>query len=519
MKAIRSSTGLFVIVLLAAAGFVLLYIPPQIVEQYRRVESWGTGWVIAYFTLVGLGAVLLLGSAGWVVMQVWRATRRKRRRAAQRQKNPSELASSEQNAEIQTNLDSIFQLQDDPAIADDIRQHLSPMLRDFTDKQESQELEIVVFGTISSGKSALLNALAGRDVFQTDLKGGTTVTRNEIPWPGLDRVTLVDTPGLGEVDGAERAAIAADAAHDADLVLLVVDGPLRASEHHLLERLGQMEKRLIVCLNKQDWYDARERQALKGQLAEQLQPLVVADDIVAVQSQTVKRRRVRVQADGREIEEEVDVPPDIGALADRMLHVLQRDGRSLLLANLLLQSRGLVNEARRRVQETLDQQAWSLINKYAWGAGGAAALSPLPLLDVAAGGAITTKMVLDLARVYRQDIDLDAAVKLLGQLGKNLIAILGVSAATPIVVSTIATLLRAVPGAGTLAGGILQGLVQALITRWIGAVFVEYFKAEMQTTPAGLAEIAREQWKKLTTVHELRQLLLTARQGLTGGDK
>ena len=80
-------------------------------------------------------------------------------------------------------------------------------------------------------------------------------------------------------------------------------------------------------------------------------------------------------------------------------------------------------------------------------------------------------MVVDLAHVYRQDIDIDAAVKLLGELGKNLLAILGVSAATPAVASVVASLLKSVPGAGTIAGGLLQGIVQALITRWIGAVF------------------------------------------------
>ncbi|MFO0903350.1 MAG: DUF697 domain-containing protein [Pirellulales bacterium] len=515
MKPWRTSTGLYGLVLLAAVGFLLVYIPPKIVDQYRQIEDCGRPWVIGYFVLVGGGAALLASITGSIAFRIWNATRRKKQRVEQRRRNPSELGQGEQQDEIQTNLDSIFQLQDDPAIADDIKRHLQPMLRDFQEKRESQELEIVVFGTISSGKSSLLNALAGRDVFQTDPKGGTTVTRNEIPWPGLDRVTLVDTPGLGEVDGAERAAIAAAAAKDADLVLLVVDGPLRASEFHLLEQLGLMEKRIVVCLNKQDWYDERERASLLGQIADQLKSILAAEDIVGVQSQTAKRRRVRVLADGSEREEEVEVPPDISALAVRMLSLLQRDGTNLLLANLLLQSRGLVNEARRRVEESLDKQAWELIDKYMWGAGGAAALSPLPLLDIAAGGAITTKMVLDLARVYRQDIDLDAAVKLLGQLGKNLVAILGVSAATPIIASSIATLLRTVPGAGTLAGGILQGLVQALITRWIGAVFIEYFKNEMKTSPAGLAEVAREQWKKLTTVQELRNLVAAARGVLT----
>ena len=70
-------------------------------------------------------------------------------------------------------------------------------------------------------------------------------------------MVLVDTPGLAEVRGEVRAAEAADAAKNADLVLFVVDGPLKSYESELLEALAAMEKRIVVCLNKEDWYDAR----------------------------------------------------------------------------------------------------------------------------------------------------------------------------------------------------------------------------------------------------------------------
>ena len=149
-----------------------------------------------------------------------------------------------------------------------------------------------------------------------------------------------------------------------------------------------------------------------------------------------------------------------------------------------------------------------------WGAGGAAALSPLPLLDLAAGGAVTIKMVVELAKVYRQDVDFDVAVNLLGQLGKNLLGILGVGAATPAVTSAVASLLKTVPGARTLGGGVLQGLVQALITRWIGSVFIQYFKHEMQQPEGGLVGLARRQWQQMTTAAELKKLLLAAKDKL-----
>ncbi|MCA9219910.1 MAG: YcjF family protein, partial [Planctomycetales bacterium] len=236
-----------------------------------------------------------------------------------------------------------------------------------------------------------------------------------------------------------------------------------------------------------------------------------SDDVVAVRAEPVDRTRIRLTADGQEIKETVAAPADIRALADRMLSVVRRDGRDLLMANLLLQSRGLVEDARREVRESLDRRAREIVDRYMWSAGGAAALSPLPLLDLAAGGAITTKMVLDLAKVYRQEVDVNTVVQLLAQLGKNLIAILGVSAATPAITSAIATMLKTIPGAGTIAGGVLQGTVQALVTRWIGAVFMEYFRNEMQQPEGGLSGLARREWDRVTSVAELRKLVRSAR--------
>jgi uncharacterized protein (DUF697 family) len=157
------------------------------------------------------------------------------------------------------------------------------------------------------------------------------------------------------------------------------------------------------------------------------------------------------------------------------------------------------------------------VDKYTWGAGGAAAVSPFPLVDLAAGCAISSKMVLDLAHVYRQKMTAESAVQLLGQMGKQLIGVLGVSVATPAVTSAVASLLKTIPGAGTIAGGALQGLTVALITRWIGAVFIGYFQAEMKLPPGGLANLARREWQKLTSPAELLKFVQQARSRLRGG--
>lgn len=516
MKTNRTTTGLLLIVVLAGLGAMLLFIPPKIAAIFGSLPENAPPWVVyLYAGLVGTGAVLLLGTTVTILWRLWSRTKRKQARHARRVKNPSELTREQREYEVDENLTAVDDLQAELELDDRLRRELDPLAHKIAEKRESRQLEIVAFGAISSGKSSLLNALAGKDVFVTDLKGGTTAQRNEIPWPGNDRVMLVDTPGLGEVDGASRGSVSAGAAKDADLVLLVVDGPLREWEFELLKQLGDMEKRVLICLNKEDWYDAQERESLLGQIRRQVKEHVGAEDIVTVRSQVTQRPRIRVLSDGAEIEEMVDVPIDISALADRMMKVVKRDGHDLLLANLLLQSRGLVDEARRRVEASLDRRAWETVERYMWGAGGAAALIPFPIVDLVAGCAISTKMVMDLGRVYRQDIDLDAAVTLVGQLAKNLISILGVSAATPIVAPVVASLLKTVPGVGTLAGQFLQGIVQALITRWIGAVFITYFRNEMKQPEGGLAALARKEWEKLTTMDELRKLVRDARTHLS----
>jgi len=286
------------IIAAACLGLALILIPGWIISNYKAINAFGSWFGIAYMVAVGLGAILLLGSIGWTTWKLYGASVAKRIKRERRNRNPSELSQSQQDYEIEENLRQVDELRDRAGNDPELAGQLDPLIREIEYKRETQELEIVAFGTISSGKSSVLNLLAGQEVFQTDIIGGTTVNRNEIPWPTDDKVTLVDTPGLGEVDGADHVAIAAESAKDADLVLVVVDGPLRQSEHDLLDQLGKMEKRVIICMNKADWYSDEDREKLRGQIQSQTADFVEDDDVVAIQAQESSRTRHRVLADG-----------------------------------------------------------------------------------------------------------------------------------------------------------------------------------------------------------------------------
>ena len=511
----NSLTGVFLIAGAALLGVGLFLLPGWVIDNYERFNRLGPGFGVAYLVVIGIAGALVLGSIGWTLWTLWGRSLSKKLRRARRDKNPSELSSDQQQKEIEENLELVGQMRDaDGNVL--IRGELDPLVRDLEAKREGATIEIVVFGTISSGKSSVLNNLAGEDVFQTDVRGGTTISRNEIPWPGIDRVFLVDTPGLGEVDGEKHVLIAADSARDADLILLVVDGPLRESEFRLLEKLGQMEKRVIVCLNKSDWYSDQDRDKLLGQIRRQLDQYVREADVVAIRAEQSTRTRQRVMADGSQTSEQVDIPADIEPLALRMLDVVKRERKNLLLANVLLQSRGLVEKARDKVKQNLDDRAHSLVNKYMWGAGGLAAASPWPVVDLFAGCAVSTKMIVDLAEIYHQQVDMETAGKWLGEMAKNLVSVVGVSGASVGVAAVVSSLVKSVPMAGWVAGAALQGIVQALITKWIGYTFVQYFRDEMRTPEGGLAALARRQWQEITRLDELRKLVQVARGKMKG---
>ncbi len=67
--------------------------------------------------------------------------------------------------------------EEERALADELRQ-----LRDLGQKLEENTIEIAAFGMVGRGKSSVLNALLGREVFQAGSTHGTTVAKAAQRW-------------------------------------------------------------------------------------------------------------------------------------------------------------------------------------------------------------------------------------------------------------------------------------------------------------------------------------------------
>ncbi|HMH66680.1 MAG TPA: GTPase, partial [Pinirhizobacter sp.] len=72
---------------------------------------------------------------------------------------------------------SLQELLDDPGIPPALRQELAAdfaRIASMLDKLQRDELHVAVFGRVSAGKSALGNALLGRQAFEVGVLHGTT---------------------------------------------------------------------------------------------------------------------------------------------------------------------------------------------------------------------------------------------------------------------------------------------------------------------------------------------------------
>jgi GTP-binding protein Era len=234
-------------------------------------------------------------------------------------------------------------------------------LQALLDKLEAEVIHIAAFGLVGRGKSSLLNALLGEPVFATGPTHGTTRTQQVAAWnicwgtrPPCSflssasvqsvqvshwqgsRLELIDTPGLDEVDGEERARLAQEVAQRADLILFVVCGDLTRVEFEALATLREAGKPMLLVFNKIDQYPEADRQAIYDKIRnERVRQLLSPDEVVMVAASPRVPRLVQ-KPDGSFGVEMESGPPQVDALRLKILEVLQREGRSLLALNALL---------------------------------------------------------------------------------------------------------------------------------------------------------------------------------------
>ena len=311
-------------------------------------------------------------------------------------------------------------------------------LTEMLEKLECSLVQIVAFGMVGRGKSSLLNALIGKNIFKTGPLHGVTQTIDAAHWKlqedeqikglqtvalsgwGQSQIQLIDTPGIDEVDGESREMLAHDMAKQVDLILFVISGDMTKVEFEALSRLRSVGKPIILIFNKIDQYPEIDRLAIYEKIRdERVKELLSPDEIVMVAAAPLITE-ISQDEQGNLKQKRSRGKPKIESLKLKILEILHREGKSLVALNTMLYADEVNEQIVARKLEIREKAANQLIYKAVMIKAMAIALNPVTVVDLFTGAVVDVAMILSLSRLYGIAMTQQAAISLLQKIGVSM---------------------------------------------------------------------------------------------------
>ena len=482
---------------LAFAGLALVGVVLQALNQLLwQLSYWLPGWLLTPLLLLLVGAVGLAAvQVGWPWWQAWRSGSRSGSGGASPLPPANRREAARRNLEaIDRTLERVRDAVEREALREE-RQRMETEL-------ERGDLVIVVFGCGSSGKTSLIRALLRELVGEVGAAMGSTreTHRYRLRLQGLERaVILEDTPGILEAgeEGRERETLARGQAVRADLLLLVVDGDLRASEQEVFTALASLGKRLLLVLNKCDLRGEQEEQRLLALLRRRCTGRIAPEDVIPA---SASPQSVPMPG-GRPLQP----PPEIEVLLRRIATVLRQDGEELIADNLLLQCRRLGEASRELLDRQRRTDAEAIVDRYAWIGAGVLLATPLPGLDLLGTAAVNAQMVVEIGRVYGITLSRAAAQELAVSVGRTLAGLGLIKGGAALLSAALSLNLPAL-----LVSRALQAVSGAWLTRVAGRSFLTYFQQDQDWGDGGMQEVLQREYELNRREGALRSFLAAA---------
>jgi GTP-binding protein Era len=284
-----------------------------------------------------------------------------------------------------------------------------------SEKLQHSEIHIAAFGRVGTGKSSILNALLGREVFSTSPLHGETQLQQSSHWDSFnsDHVVLIDTPGIDELEGEAREELARSVARISDIVLMVSEGDLTETELNAVRSLAKRKRPLLLVLNKSDRYSKSEIQSLLTHLRERCAPFIESDNILTACADPRPEPVIRIDEAGNEKRTNRPRSPDISKLKARLWGILEKEGKTLAALNAALFTSELDARIAGKIVLARKTVAEKIIRNYCLAKGLVVAVNPIPAADLLAAAGTDVAMVVHLGNVYGFQLSRREASKLL----------------------------------------------------------------------------------------------------------
>ncbi|MEA5516526.1 YcjF family protein [Nodularia sp. UHCC 0506] len=325
---------------------------------------------------------------------------------------------------------------------------------------DRQEIKLAVTGGKSVGKSTLIQVLESSSWQETQPK-----------------VTFSETPPLFREAGDNSDTAVLTEIQQSDFVLFLTNGDLTDSEFQTLQQLKAANQPAILVFNKQDQYLVDERASVLLSLKQR-----IAENVVATAASPIAIKVRKHEADGT-VQEWMEQPAaDIQQLTQQLSAVLTQQRQQLVWTKTLRTANLLKAEAKNWLNETRCDRATPIIEQYQWITAAAAFANPVPALDILATAAINAQMVIDLGNIYQQKFSWEQAQTVAGTMGSLMLKLGLVELSTKAVSIVLKT-----NTVTFVAGGVVQGVSAAYLTRVAGLSLVEYFAQQEIALDSGNA--------------------------------
>ncbi len=318
-----------------------------------------------------------------------------------------------------------------------------------------------------------------RDTFQIVITGGKSVGKTRLKAAlTLSSNNLIETPALYQND-SDSAAIE-NTVIPCEIAIFVVNGDLTDSEYQTIKKWSQLQQKILLVFNKQDHYSSEQQAVILKQLKTRLSDVIPEADIISTTAAPAPIKVRKFKRDNTREEWEETSEPQIETLGTRLQTLLSEEKQTLLYQSTWRKTYLLKQEAKAILNEIRRQRAMPYIEQYQWVAAGAAFANPVSSLDLLATAAINAQLVFDLGKLYQPQFSWQQAQTVAGTLGKQMVQLGLVEFST----QTMTSLLKA--NAFTyLAGGTVQGLSAAYLTRIAGLSLIEYFQEQELSQESG----------------------------------
>lgn len=309
--------------------------------------------------------------------------------------------------------------------------NLSGML----DKLEQSVFQIAVFGMVGRGKSSVLNALIGKDIFATGALHGVTQGIDRVDWKienkqlqrltisesgNQNKIQLLDTPGIDEVNGEQREILACNLARKVDLILFVVSGDITQVEYQALSQLRESGKPMLLVFNKIDQYPEADRNIIYQKIRdERVKELISPSEIIMVSAAPIETKASKT-LEGKVTVKRVRGKPQIETLKLKIWEVLEQEGKSLIALNSMLYANNINEQILERKLAIRENAANDLIQRGSMLKATAMALNPVTAIDLFAGAIIDVSLILALSRLYGIAMSQKGAVELLKKIALSM---------------------------------------------------------------------------------------------------